>query len=157
MALADKLVMSDETAKGLVKGIKVGGFWGRVGVYLMLGVPIALVLVFIVSIDSSPRHIPFTGSEGLNLLIAVFVPAFFFIIAELGVRSWRRKNGLNVYGNIAEELRQREVDVQVAREEKARGKMGGVGSVKDLDYWFGMLEKGAITKEEYEKKKMELL
>lgn len=29
--------------------------------------------------------------------------------------------------------------------------------VKDLEYWFGMLEKGAITKEEYEKKKMELL
>ncbi|MDD4505414.1 MAG: hypothetical protein PHE60_03455, partial [Sulfurospirillaceae bacterium] len=62
-----------------------------------------------------------------------------------------------VYKNISEELRQREVDVQVAREEKARGKMGGVSSAKDLDYWFGMLEKGAITKEEYEKKKIELL
>ena len=28
---------------------------------------------------------------------------------------------------------------------------------KDLNYWFGLLEKGAITQEEYEKKKMELL
>ena len=151
MAVADKFIMSDETAKGLVNGIKVGGFWGRVGVYLMLYVPVSLVLAMIADI---PFNRPEVYWKFWGQFIVFAIP---FILTELGIRSWRRKNGLSVNGNIAEELRQREVDLYVAREEKARGKLNNSSETKDLNYWFGLLEKGAITQEEYEKKKMELL
>lgn len=157
MAVADKFIMSDETAKGLVNGIKVGGFWGRVGVYLMLYVPVSLVLIFLLLLQTSPKNIPLTGNADVNFFGIIFLVAIPFILTELLVRSWRRKNGLSVNGNIAEELRQREVDVYIAREEKARGKLDNLNDTKDLNYWFGLLEKGAITQEEYEKKKMELL
>lgn len=157
MAVADKLIMSDETAKGLVNGIKVGGIWGRIGLYLMLYVPIALVLIFILLLQTSPKNIPFTGNADANFLGIIFFVAIPFILTELGIRSWRRKNGLSVYGNIAEELRQREVDLYVAREEKARDRMGTSNNTKDLEYWIGLLEKGAITKEQYDVKRDALL
>ena len=164
MALADKLVMSDETAKGLVNGMKVGGFWGRLGVYITLYVPIVLLFDFILIMSSGSNHqsiinIGAIHNQALQNLVAFFFfalpPAIPFILVELGIRSWRRKNGFSVNGNITEEIKQREVNVMVAREEKARAKVGG--DSKDLDYWFNMMQKGAITKEEYEKKKMELL
>lgn len=157
MAVADKFIMSDETAKGLVNGIKVGGFWGRVGVYLMLYVPTSLIVGIITKIPipvGLNSHNPEVFLKFFGYFIAFAIP---FVFTELLVRSWRRKNGLSVYENIAEELRQREVDIYVAREEKARGKLDNSSETKDLNYWFGLLEKGAITEEEYEKKKMELL
>ncbi len=157
MAVADKFIMSDETAKGLVNGIKVGGFWSRVGIYLMLYVPVSLVLIFLLLLQTSPKNIPLTGNADVNFFGIIFLVAIPFILVELGIRSWRRKKGFSVNGNIAEELRQREVDLYVAREEKARGKLDNSSDTKDLNYWFGLLEKGAITQEEYEKKKMELL
>lgn len=170
MALSDKLIMSDETAKGLVNGIKVGGFWGRMVVYLMLYVP----LVFIFAMINGEEYIIHLLGLSQNFFLTLkfsskpififakfftyFVPLMLpFILVEWRIRSWRRKNGLSVYGNIAEELRQREVDIYVAREEKARDRMGNSNNTKDLEYWIGLLEKGAITKEQYDVKRDAIL
>ncbi|MDD4504889.1 MAG: hypothetical protein PHE60_00775, partial [Sulfurospirillaceae bacterium] len=94
MALGDKLVMSDETAKGLVNGIKVGGFWGRVVGYFLFGVPMFAVLFlvmvcgggeFIVHKFGLPNNADFIMS--LMFILTVLL----FILIEWRVRSWRRK------------------------------------------------------------------
>ena len=64
-----------------------------------------------------------------------------------------RKLGVSIYKDITEELKQLQVDEEVARDVKAREKF----EVKDLDYWFDLKQKGAITEQEYEAKKKELL
>ena len=156
MAVADKFIMSDETAKGLVNGIKVGGLWGRIGVYALLYVPASLVVGMIAQVPipvGLNSHNPEVFLKFFGYFIVFAIP---FILTELGIRSWRRKNGLSVNGNIAEELRQREVDLYVAREEKARGKLNS-SETKDLEYWFGLLEKGAITEAQYNAKRDALL
>lgn len=54
-----------------------------------------------------------------------------------------------------------EVDERVAKEHKAYVNNGLVKEVavdkSDIGYWFGLLEKGAITKEQFEAKRAELL
>lgn len=154
--VADNFIMSDETANGLVHGIKVGGIFGRVCIYLLLYVPISVAIAVALNLP-----IPVGINNTLGISIKFF--GFFgfislpFILTELAVRSWRKKNGLNVNTNIAEELKQREVNAYIAREEKAREAYNPTSDPKDLNYWFDLLEKGLITTEEYEKKKIELL
>ena len=157
MAIADKFIMNQETANGLVYGIKVGGIFGRVGIYFLFYIPISLLFILAVSIDSSPRHIPFTGNEGFNIFLALAIPMLFVTLIEFAVRSWRKKNGFSINANIAEELKQRKVNTYVAREMKARSNESSLHTPKDLDYWFGMFQKNAITKEQYELKRAELL
>lgn len=85
-----------------------------------------------------------------------------FYFWERSIRKFRRANGFSVYGNIREELEQREIDEQVRKEHKAfvaNGLVKGGESVdkSDIGYWFGLLKDGAITQEEYEVKKRELM
>ena len=56
--------------------------------------------------------------------------------------------------NIVELLKQRAIDERVAMEVKAHEK---VSPSKDLNYYFELLQKGAITQEEYDAKKAEFL
>lgn len=154
MAIADKFIMNQETANGLVYGIKVGGIFGRVGIYFLFYIPISLLFILAVSIDSSPRHIPFTGNEGFNIFLALAIPMLFVTLIELAVRSWRKKNGFSINTNIAEELKQRDYTQAVGRADRASSH---TTQVHDLDYWFGMFQKNAITKEQYELKRAELL
>jgi len=118
MAIADKFVVSEETAKGLVNGIKVGGLWGRIGVYFLLYIPISLLIGMALNLpipiginNSAEVFVKFFGFFGFML-----IP---FILVELAVRSWRTKNDFSINANISEELKQREVNVYVAREKKA--------------------------------------
>jgi len=119
MAIADKFIVSEETAKGLVNGIKVGGLWGRIGVYFLLYIPISLLIGVALNLP-----IP----VGINNSAEVFIKFFGFfgfmsipfILTEVAVRLWRRKNGFSISKNIIEEIKQREVNACIAREEKAR-------------------------------------
>lgn len=67
---------------------------------------------------------------------------------------------MSVNGDITEELRQREVNEIYAREKIAKDLIGDADEVVDkldINYWYNLKEKGAITDSEYEKKKKELL
>lgn len=96
----------------------------------------------------------------IALLITLLPLALPFILWERSIRKFRRSHGLSVYGNIREELEQREIDERVKKEHKAFINNGlakdGIDK-NDIGYWFGLFEKGAITKDEYESKKAGLL
>lgn len=153
MAIADKFILSQETANGLVHGIKVGGIFGRVGIYFLLYVPISMAIAVALNLP-----IPIGINNTIEISIKFF--GFFgfislpFVLVELAVRSWRKKNGFSINANIAEELKQRDYTQAVGRADRASSH---TTQVHDLDYWFGMFQKNAITKEQYELKRAELL
>lgn len=67
---------------------------------------------------------------------------------------------MSIYKNVREKLEQMEINERVAKEHKAfvaNGITGADSGKKDLDYWFGLLQKGAITQDEYNVKKSELM
>lgn len=94
---------------------------------------------------------------------ALFAPVILpLIFWERSIRKFHRKNGLSIYANIAAELEQREINERVAKEHKAFVANGLVKSgdsvdKSDIGYWFGLLKDGAITQEEYDRKKAELM
>ena len=151
-----KFVMSDDTAKAMANGIRVGSIWARLAVYFIQYIVLFVFLVFFVN------QIHFFSSHSIPSIISIPIiiisPMIPFFLVDWSIRRQRRKNGFSVWGDITEEIKQRKVDEQVAREMKAHEKFSKPKSEgKDLDYWFGMLEKGAITKEQYEAKRDELL
>ena len=86
------------------------------------------------------------------------------IVIEFFIRVRRRREGFDINDNIEELIQQREVDVKVAREHKAAKKIVDSEVVtdtkidkNDIEYWFGLKEKGIITEVEFDKKKGELL
>ena len=96
--------------------------------------------------------------EGLSYIAVMFgVPAIPLIFWEYLIRSFRKERGLSIYKNIEEDLIQMEIEQQIAREQKAYNKVTGSTDKNDINYWYDLFQKGAITKEEYEDKKRELL
>ncbi|WP_457750278.1 SHOCT domain-containing protein [Sulfurimonas sp.] len=98
--------------------------------------------------------------------VGIFFTMFLFsliipVLVEYGIIRARKKNGFSVWGNIEEEIKQREVDEQVRREKKAMEKTYGSTSTTtnktDIGYWHDLLQKGAITQDEYDAKKNELI
>ena len=152
--------------------IKTGGFAARLFAYAVYYIPITLVYVWImimskaggaINLSFLADFIPETEATSALVILIIFLlpPVLPFLFIERSVRKFRRKNGLSVYKNIEGELAQMEVNERVAKEHKAYVNNGLVKEVavdkSDVGYWFGLLEKGAITKEEFEAKKKELL
>ena len=93
----------------------------------------------------------------VRVLFVFGIPAIPFIFWEYQIRQFRKENGLPIYKNIEEDLIQMEIDQQVAREQKAYKKVTESTDKNDINYWYDLFQKGAITKDEYEAKKRELL
>lgn len=161
MAVKDSFIISDNTAKAVGKGLAGGGIIGRMFLYLLMYIPIAIMYLIFIH-QKYPNieyvnHIPNMVDIAI-ISIKLFVPpAIPFILYDWIIRMSRRKRGLSPWRNIEEELKQRDVDERVARERKAHERLEGEEKIKDLDYWFGMLSKGAITETEYEAKKREFM
>ena len=154
-------------AAAIASGIQTGPFRYRVVGYIMFYIPVAFVLfVGAALFEQKHRFVP-TGVQSIDItlfLILVFMGAALpFIFWERSIRRFRRNNNLSVYGDIREVLEQREIDERVRKEHKAFvnngiAKEGGmVADKSDIGYWFGLFERGAISKEEYEAKKRELM
>lgn len=141
--------------------IKTGGFVARLFGYAVFYVVITIFYITILYL--SGIHLPGTKIMFINYILLIstlfVIPAIPFIFWEKKVRKFRRENGLSVYGNIEKELEQMEFNELYAKEMKAKEAYGvaSVGDKKDLNYWFDLLQKGAISKEEYEAKKAELI
>ena len=94
----------------------------------------------------------------IGTFITYWIPPLLpIILKEWLVRIDRRSQGLSVYGDISEELEQMEVDRVMAMEESGRAKAQDSVNKNNIEYWFELKEKGAITEAEYETKKSELL
>ena len=101
------------------------------------------------------------SSFSFNFVILI-PPMILPIMIEYFIRLRRRREGFNINDNIQELVQQREVDIKVAREHKAIEKIVASKDVdkinkNDIEYWFGLKEKGIITEDEFNKKKGELL
>lgn len=153
------------TAAGM---IQTGSFGARLFGYAIFYIPITLVYVILLMTPEAKQlkvlfeFVPKGGffADAIALFIVFAPTAVPFILWEKSIRKFRRKNGLSVYGDIKEELEQREINERVAKEHKAfvaNGIAGADSGKKDLDYWFGLLQKGAITEDEYNVKKSELM
>jgi len=84
--------------------------------------------------------------------IAFFIPFFL----ERKVIKFRKKYGFSIYKGIHKEVARLREQLLKDRNTIVVKQEGGVDK-DDLGYWHSLLEKGAITQEEYEKKKRELL
>ena len=157
--------LKDKSGMTLIAmGIESGGLGARLFGYAMYYIPLVFIAIIIAALyEETHRFIP-TGIKTIDtilfLMLVSTISIFPFIFWERSIRKFRRKHGLSVYGNIREELEQMEIDERVKKEHKAFVNNGlvkdGVDK-NDVGYWFGLLEIGAISKEEYEAKKAELL
>lgn len=131
-----------------------GGIFSRLYIYSYVFIVITLLVTF--------SNIAKTDFEILapgTILIIIF---------EIGITVRRKKDNLPVYKNVSNEIFRRELDkerelkeldeyVKNMRAEKAAKVQRAKTSAHELDYYFGLYQKGAITQEEYEIKKMDLL
>lgn len=119
-------------------------------------------IVAIMALTINPKtKPPFTSGDpmidGTLFLLAVASP---FIFTEYRIRKNRRKLGLPIYKDISLKLLQMEANENAKMNYEANNHIKniyGFEETKDLNYWFELKEKGAITQEEYEVKKKEFL
>ncbi|MDD5373308.1 MAG: hypothetical protein PHO62_07790 [Sulfurimonas sp.] len=162
--------MSGETkgagAAAIASGIQTGPFKYRVAGYIMFYIPLAFV--YIMFLYTSEVHFlklnkPSLITELALLFVVMLPPALPFIFWERSIRKFRRNNNLSVYGDIREVLEQREIDERVRKEHRAfvnngiAKESGATIDKSDIGYWFGLFERGAISGDEYEAKKRELM
>lgn len=140
--------------------INKGGFVARLFGYAVFYIPITFTIFILMMVGGDLLSKTF-GSTIMSIVILTFwlILIYPFYLWEKKVRKFRRENGLSVYGNIEKELEQMEFNKLYAKEMKAKEVYGvsDVGNKRDLNYWFDLLQKGAISKEEYEAKKAELI
>ena len=138
----------DVVAKQVNSSIRTGSFFLRMFIFVFfIWLPIQVVVAVILT--TQDLGIDSIEMRYFYLILPLLIP----ILLEWRTRATRRKLGVSIYKDITEELKQLQVDEEVARDVKAREKF----EVKDLDYWFDLKQKGAITEQEYEAKKKELL
>lgn len=140
--------------------INTGGFVARLFGYAVFYITIVLVAIILLSTNGQLLYKHLGDSIAYIIEITFWLILMYpFYLWEKKVRKFRRENGLSVYGNIEKELEQMEFNELYAKEMKAKEAYGvaSVGDKRDLNYWFDLLQKGAISKEEYEAKKAELI
>ena len=158
--VADNFIMSDETAKAIGEGLKVGSFGVRLFAYILMSIFILLILITLFGISNGFHLFSNEIINGIFLYLLLFgLPFLIPYLMEYSTRKWRKKNGFSIYKNIKEEMKQAEVDKRVAMEKKAYAKHGINQTVdkSDIGYWFNLKEQGAITEDEFLAKKKELL
>lgn len=104
-------------------------------------------LIIVGALIMNPQNQPpfSSGSALIDGSLLILTVASPFIFTEYRIRKNRRKLGLPIYKNVMGDLLYMEAQKNADFEKH------------DLNYWFNLKEKGAITQEEYENKKRELL
>ncbi|MCK9455195.1 hypothetical protein [Sulfurimonas sp.] len=143
-------------------GIQTGGLMARMFGYMAFYTLLVFIVIMLVYITS--ENVPVGEEDSFIIILANTLiwggSTLPFVFWERSIRKFRRKHGLSIYKNVREELEQMEINERVAKEHKAfvaNGIARADGEKKDLDYWFGLLQKGAITQDEYNVKKSELM
>jgi len=157
-----KMNYSEEDFIKLSKSLLATGFIGRIMAYLFVFFFLfILIVVLSLSLGSNDAFSQNTFINSIILLLLFFIipSVLFFLFEKFNIQKTRKKLGLSLYKNVQKELLDIATEVRVAREKKAfeiNGVNQGVDK-NDIGYWHGLLKSGAITEEEYEAKKKELL
>ena len=106
--------------------------------YLFFGIITGLLLIF--------------SDNFLYCFMAFMIPIFLGSLMELVIYSVRKKHGLDYISGYDKNIERLKREGRLIDDT-----VDGGNDKKDLDYWFGLFEKGAISEEEYEVKKKELL
>jgi hypothetical protein len=142
--------------------ITQGSFGARLFGYFILWA----VLMFFIGLWLSGGTIAHTWvaktfSGDFVVSVLSFLAAIpFFLWEKYVVRAGRRARGLDIYKDISADIAHRDLAEKIKKEHKAAVDAGVVSDVvdkNDIGYWFSLFEKGAITKEQFEKKREELL
>lgn len=127
-------------------GVFVDHISVRIGKYIQLFIFLAIFVGVIRFFNTQKLGLVITGNyelDNLILFLALFVPGLWY---EWRVRNYRKKNNVSIYDNVAKEIY-----------EKYYSNSNNFDKKHDLNYWYDLKEKGAITPEEYENKKREFL
>jgi len=115
-----------------------------------------LFMILGIIIGGSDVDLPFFLDWGL-ILVPFSLPWFI----ETSILKFRKKFGFSKWGRIVDEYHLRVIQDRAIMEAMAVNRRNRnvktSESKKGLDYWFELKQKGAISEEEYEKKKQELL
>ena len=153
--------MNDNVYSKIGIGVKAGNVIQRYFLYIFVIVTIVFLL-WLIALSGELNSVfhALEIHDKWNRLYVLFLPPMLIIILwERCILNYRRKLGVSLYADITEELQQLNVNERVAREKKAfeiNGVNQGVDK-NDIGYWHGLLKSGAITEEEYEVKKKELM
>lgn len=111
-------------------------------------------LIIVGALIMNPQNQPpfSSGSALIDGSLLILTVASPFIFTEYRIRKNRRKLGLSIYKNVTGDLLYMEAQKNSGLENKSYD-----SNKHDLNYWYELKEKGAITQEEYESKKRELL
>jgi hypothetical protein len=161
-------------------GVSFGGLsvFSRVFWYLLSGLGLGLFIIITFALSSensgSPSHPDYTHEY-----ISIFIPLIFIFFIEWHTQMSRKRYGLSwwkgylrtgwsSFGDFNENMvrlgnlspfygdwvkKNPDYGVDVSR----NGGNVVVADKSDVGYWYGLLEKGAITQEQYEVKRAELL
>ena len=142
--------MSNSQLAGKV--IKAGSFTTRLFGYAFFYIPILLVFTWIMIMNKF-------GFGNIFDIVYYLIIAIPFVLWERAIRTYRRENNLSIYKNIEKELEQLKFDEIAEKEHKAKKNLGiaSENNKDNLEYWHNLLKEGAITPEEYDFKKKELL
>ena len=124
----------------------------RYVIYFFLASLLLIVLVII-----------FSGID-INFVLQWFIlfsPFAFVGFIEWSILKFRKKFGFSKWGRIVDEYHLRVIQDRAIMEAMAVNRRNRnvktSQTEKGLNYWFDLKQKGAISEEEYEKKKQELL
>jgi hypothetical protein len=135
----------------------IANFFIRLLVYLFVFGFFFIVAIIGLTIDPKSEP-PFTGNGDIDGIIIICIIIAPLLLLEWRIRANRRKLDLPIYKDISEELLQLEVIKKAELKNNASVNFkNNIAVKKDINYYFELKEKGAITQEEYEVKKNELL
>lgn len=147
--------LSNNAQEGQVIGgmLFSGGIFMRLFIYFFMYAFITFICFLLLDRKSTAiiYHFSLFDNRTIGyffLILIASLPALLLLsLKEWSIRRFRIKNKLPIYQNISLKLLQIETN-----------KIVEVNTDKsDLNYWYELKEKGAITQDEYELKKKELL
>jgi hypothetical protein len=120
------------------------------------GVVFFLIILFSFAIQG--MHIEKDNGFGKILgLLFWLSPIFLVALLERQTIKYRKEYGLSLYKGVYKEAREIAERLERERNTVIVKQESNEVDKSDIGYWFSLLEKGAITKEEYEAKKAELM
>ena len=136
-----------------------------IGVYLWLYLFVTFVSLFFTKELQTTIYFKFLDKTLPNFIdpfiFIASIPAFLFIIYFEFLRyKYSKKHNLPRWKDATSVLVEREFKKQKLDEDaymKKQARINDEINKNSLGYWFDLKEKGAITSEEYEKKKLEVL
>lgn len=142
--------------------MKHRSIFSRIYIYLILWVPVVLFVTLVVMNETPRRPV---GSAPLYSEFEAFIYlslyAFFMVsvplITEIRIWNFRKKHGLSYWKNIDKELKQINMNEEVAMHQEALKANNAKDATSEIANWHLLKEQGAITEEEFEKKKAQLL